>query len=291
MRTVLNVPAQQFFGLKRDPFAAPRCAEDVYLTPQLRDVYEDVIDSVDYLDFRAVVGPVGCGKSVLRQYLQDMVARNSDWRAQVIWPAATDMRNLNVTGIESIILEHFGESVPSNAALRRKKMERVIAREHKNGQRITLAFDEAHDLTDRTLLKLKDFYELGSGFYQYVGLLMFGQTQLFTRLKNEPKLTEIFQRLEFTLVPRLSEVQAWEYVAHRVHRAGGKAETLIDRSAVIRIAQSNQTALSIGNSVNGALQLAVSKGEKCASMMLLQSLGYFGEVGEATVIRTARKTA
>lgn len=284
-RTILQLPAIQHFDLRRDPFGPVRSAEDVFLTPALRTILTHVNDAIEYREFRAVIGPVGAGKTVLRQLLQDMVVNQTNGSTVLVWPTTTDMRHLSVKSIETAIYDEFGEDIPSNSTRRHKRLVQILDRERHNKVRVTLCFDEAHDLTDRTLLKLKDFYEMGYGFNRYLGVLMFGQPPLLTRLKSDLRFREIFERMDISQVEGFSAENAWQFVAHRISRAGGNVDGLIDREVVVRLALSNPTPLSLGNACNAAMMKAWQLGEPRVTMAMMD----FGDHGEPR--RSVRKTA
>ncbi len=271
-RTSLDQPIALHFGLRRDPFLSPRSADDVYLTPQIQQILNDVSDATEYQEFRAVIGNVGAGKTVIRQYLEDLLAKRTDFRAVIVWPLATDMQTVSVAGIETAIFEAFGERAPMNSVSRRKKLEALLKREYERGVRVTVAFDESHRLRDRTLTSIKNLHEMGYGFVRYIGILMFGQVLLHDRIKNDLRFRELHERIRFSAVPPFAADQAWGYVAHRVRRAGGDPDAVFERKAVEHLATTALTPLALGNACNAALIQAYHLGETQVSMELLAGL-------------------
>lgn len=288
-RTVLTEQALLHFGLNRDPFRPPRSADDVFMTPHLQNVVKAVSDAVYYQELRAVIGQVGAGKTVVRQLLQDKLFGGN---IRLIWPMATDMRFVSVKNIETAILDHFEETDCANNTRRHQKLIRVLEREFKKGVRCTICFDEAHDLPDRTLLKIKDFYEMGYGFFRYLGILMFGQQHLYSRLERNVHFREIFMRMDFSTVRPFDTRQAVDYVRFRVQRAGGNPD-LLAPDVITRFVQPNATPLSIGNfaaaAIMAALETAIAADEKVITVDLLESAGFFERSSETKLV--ARKIA
>jgi hypothetical protein len=58
-----------FFGLRRDPFAPPRSASELFTTPEMDLVFAQLEQAVRFQGFVCVLAPVGAGKTMLKNRL------------------------------------------------------------------------------------------------------------------------------------------------------------------------------------------------------------------------------
>ncbi len=256
-RTVLPKKVYEFFGLTGDPFAkSPESRAEVFFSPALKDIVDQIIDGIKYQGFKSISGDIGSGKTVLRSLVEDTVANSGNLR--LIFPETFDMQRVTPANISRAILEEFESShIPNDAVSRAKKVKNVLAQAHKSGIRVAIAFDECHRMSDATISSLKNFLEMNSGgFQKYLGVILFGQPSFETRL-SEPKFREIFERITQIKMPNFQE-SALSYLAHRLKIVSGDVAELFDREALELITRQSQTPLQLGNIVNTAFIISAN---------------------------------
>lgn len=289
-RAVLPKAAQNFFGLRFDPFTVdPRTRAEVFSTPPLDRIVDQLEDAIRYQGFRCVIGEVGAGKSLLRRrVVQACIDSRGKDRMMVLWPEFMNMEKVHSGSIASFILRKFGQTSPRDLVQRADRLKEQLASRAEEGIRVALGFDECHRLHPNLLTALKNFWELGSGGYdRYLGLILFGQPRFESTLRN-PEFREITERLDLIHMPSLSKGNdAWNYIAHRVKIAGGNAERLFDRDVITRLAEIGNTPLALGNLCNAALVKAHQLSERKVVKGVLTAAGLI-ENGEPRVRAIAR---
>jgi type II secretory pathway predicted ATPase ExeA len=260
-RAVLTKGAQNHFGLRSDPFSSdPRSRAEVFTTPLLDRIANQLEDAINYQQFVGVIGEIGAGKSLLKRRIVDSCL-NSKGKMQIFWPEFMNMEKVHSGSISAFLLRKFGQTSPRDLVMRADRLKEQLASLSDEGVRVALGFDECHRLDPRLLTALKNFWELGSGGYdRYLSLVLFGQPKFLMTLRNV-EFREITERLDIIHLPNLGR-HAWDYVAHRLKIAGANAEKLFDRDVITRLAEIGPTPLALGNLCNTALLKAHQLGEK-----------------------------
>jgi type II secretory pathway predicted ATPase ExeA len=272
-RRVLPFSVQQYFGLKRDPFALssdPQDPSEAFSSKDLDRLTSHIEHSIRYQGFTAIVGDVGAGKSFLKARVIDVVDK-SKGRLNLIWPKFAEMGRVTSGSIINVILEEFSQQPRKRLVDAQKQLERLLENYSDQGKSVALGFDEAHHLSDDTLSALKNFYELGTrGYERHLGVVLFAQPRFLTRMEDY-RFREIAERLEIVEMPPLTKV-AWDYVAHRVSLAGGDADRIFERDAVKRLAARNPRPLGLGNLCNATLIEAFNAQERKVLASFVKSL-------------------
>lgn len=293
-RRVLTREVLEFFGLERDPFAAPRTVDELFTTVALDEAFDHIEEAVKWQGFAAILAPVGAGKTMLKKRFV-----NANPSALIIEPRFADMSRVTAAGIVTFLLESFGIKPRRTLVLAQKQLEEKLGELTAEGNTVALFFDECHQLADQTLTALKNFYEMGSGgFERYLGLVLFGQPRFRERLAY-PQFREIAERLETFDLPLLSPPETVQCLNHSLKLAypqrlqlhapshtksafatvGEGAPTIFEESAVQLIASRASTPLAIGNLAASAMIEAYRKGEAIVTVRF---------VGEETGPRSIR---
>lgn len=244
----LTAAAQKWFNLSDDPFGINlKSVADVFVSPELQQIFDRVLDAIKYQGFVAVTGDIGTGKTVLRLWLEEYLLNNN--HLKLIIPDAPDMSKVSPASIARAILEDFDYgTIPIDAVSRSKAVKRLLA--EKREMSVALLFDECHRLDPKTLTSLKNFLEMNSGgFRRFLGVILFGQTSFDVALT---KSREIKERLTVLKMPDF-EKSAIEYLAHRLKLVGGRIDDIFDQDALDIIALNAKTPLQLGNIVNKAM--------------------------------------
>lgn len=253
-RIELNAAAQRWFGLSDDPFGINLSSvDDVFISPELQQIFDRIIDAIKFQGFVAVTGDIGAGKTVLRAWLEEYLAENN--HLKLIFPATENMEKVSPASISRAILREFGyEKIPVDSVERSKTVKRLLA--EKKDVSVAIAFDECHKLNPTTLSSLKNFLEMNSGgFRRFLGVVLLGQPSFENALA---KSREIKERLTVLKMPDF-ETSAIPYLQHRLALVGGTAENLFDQDALDIIAANAKTPLQLGNIVNKAMLNSMQK--------------------------------
>ena len=255
-RIELTAAELKFFGLSADPFTRPpQTRDEVFISPEYREIIDRVTDAVHYQGFVSVIGPIGAGKSTLRALISDHVDSNPNLR--LVWPEFFDMQNVSPAQIAEAILIEFNAPVPHSSVRRGNAVKQLLANLYKDGKRVAIAFDEAHRLNDSALSSLKNFLEMNSGgFQRYLGVIMFGQPVFEARLRDA-RFQELVERIVPLHMPDFGP-SAEGYLRHRLALVGADADRLFDREALDLICGKAQTPLQLGNIANEAMRVSKS---------------------------------
>lgn len=157
-----------------------------------------------------ITGEIGCGKTMLAQSLQGMLAGGGMQVVQVANPPRT------ATALLSALLVAAGGEPASSAARAGARLRGMLAESADAGVRTVLAIDEAQRLDARALDELRLLTNPGEG--PATPAVLLGQPELSARVARQP---QVAQRVvvRYHLRPMgPDEVDA--YVMHRVRVAG-----------------------------------------------------------------------
>lgn len=270
-RCELTKAAMKFHGLKKDPFSYdPESSEEYFAPPELDKVYDRAEATVEKRRFTAIVGEIGCGKSALRHRLQ--VDLSADPTVRMIWLESGDFEELRFSDLTTLILLELGHTPKRVKIERGYQLTSVLRSLSDSGVRVTLAIDEAHRLSDKALSALKLFWEKGQpkdgGYNRFLGVLLFGQPALETRLQNY-QFREVVERLQIERMPKFEKL-AGDYLAHRLKSVGGDISTSFAPEAIAELAKQANTPLALGNLANAALMAAYAVKEKRFELGMLE---------------------
>lgn len=284
-RQILSQKARQHFKVRRDPFGELTCAEDMYISGDIRYIREAMYQAAKYDDFLAVVGESGSGKSTLRR---DLVARLQEENAPVIviQPYVLAMedsdhkgKTLRSTHIAEAILSAVAptETMKSSPEARFAQLHRKLKDAQIAGQKVVVILEEAHAVPEPTLNHLKRFRELEDGFRKLVSIILIGQPELLVKLSPRNSRTrEVAQRIAVAELAPIPFAELEKFLFFRFDRAGASVLTsIMDETALEAIRQrltmprrSKDEAersvlypLAIGNLMTAAMNDAVDLGE------------------------------
>lgn len=259
-RNKLNDEECRYFGFldenekPLDPFTTdPARREDVFMPPPIREIFDTVMDAIKYRHFVAVLGPIGSGKTTLRNCIEDAIA--ADQNIKVVWPEFFDQSKVSAYEIARTILNTFGMVPPGRSAALGTAVKAKLQSLTQNGQRIALGFDEGHKLNKLTIRSLKNFFEMSSGgFQKYLGIFILAWP-IFEDILSMPEFQEVYERIHILHMPEFS-TYAQGYFSHRLKLVGANIEDLFDDEAVDMICSQAETPLSLGNIANEALRIS-----------------------------------
>jgi type II secretory pathway predicted ATPase ExeA len=214
------------FGLRKPPFAPAPAREALYLGGGHREGFAALEWGLsEPSGLTMLVGEVGSGKTTL---IDALLQRS--WRdvriARVADPAESYVEMLRV------ILEQLGApaAAPDRFSLLRAIKDLLTALGPE--ARVAVVFDEAQALSDEIFDEIRLLSNLGSGALAPLKIVMVGQPELVERLQS-PRFRALNQRIGArALLKPLSDLEAAEYVAHRIHVAGGELKEIFARRAL-----------------------------------------------------------
>lgn len=236
----LTPAARRHFGLTRDPFAEPTCAEDVFLSSEIRYVRESMYQVARYGGFMAAIGESGAGKSTLREELIDRI-RREEQAVIVVEPYVLAMEGNDQTG-KTLKAQHIAEAimsavsplakVKSSPQARFEQLHSCLRESARAGHSHVLVIEEAHSLPLATLKHLKRFRELKDGLRPLLSVILIGQPELATKLsEHNPEVREVVQRIELISLPALDQ-DLEAYVTHRFQRVGTALNKVVSSDAL-----------------------------------------------------------
>ena len=294
----LSQDAAVAFGLRSDPFQADvQEAADVYLSPDIRYVREQLWTVARHGGMLAVIGESGAGKSTLRRDLIDRASREAQ-RMVFIEPYVLAMSENDIKGKmlkATTLVDACIRAISPQCQIKRSFDERcgqlheLLKSSHRLGVRHVIMIEEAHDLPEETLKQFKRLYELEDGFKKLLAIIMFGQTELRGKLdETRASVREVVQRCSIVELPALGR-HLEEYLAFKFKRVGGDAKAIFANDAYDALRARLQTThfvrvpgrgqntsmlypLAVANVVVGALNLAAIAGAPVVDAALVKEV-------------------
>ncbi|AQT58695.1 ExeA family protein [Cellvibrio sp. PSBB023] len=276
-RQSLKPEAKRHFGVMRDPFADLTCAEDMWVSPDIRYVRECMFTTAKHGGFLAVVGESGSGKSIiatdLEQRIHDENLPITLIKPYVLAAEETESRGtmLKSAHVAESILRTLAPNSPVRIGpeARFRQIHNALIESHKSGYSNCILIEEAHSMPITTLRHLKRILELRIGFTPLVSVILIGQPELKIKLsERNADVREVVQRCEMVTLNPMRPELVEEFLSHRFARVGVKLENIIDQTGITRIAQrlvsraqeSQLYPLAIGNFVLAAMNIAANIG-------------------------------
>jgi type II secretory pathway predicted ATPase ExeA/DNA-binding XRE family transcriptional regulator len=280
-KQTLTPQARQAFGLFRDPFADPQSSAELFISPEIRYVRENLYQVTRYGTFLAIVGESGSGKSTIRKDLHARLQAEAK-PVTIIEPYILGMEDDDFKGktlkaihiCEAILATVSpGTKMPRGQEQRFRAVHNVLKDSHRMGNRHVLIIEEAHAIPIPTLKHLKRFFELEDGFEKLLSIVLIGQTELGNKLsESRADVREVVQRCEVVRLNPLGE-QLGAYLKHRFALIEKRLDELMDeqtiealRSKLTGHMPKNQGTysvlypLAVHNVVTAALNLAAQLG-------------------------------
>ncbi len=215
-----------------------------------------------------LTGEIGSGKTLLRTLLYSRLADSEHLRVS-IENSLLDFDGLLLETLsqmqgERLAADSFPDRYTRLAAFKRILSEQVAAR----NRHLVILVDEAQQLTTEALEGLKALTNIASERQNFLTLILIGQPELRTRLKQLPQVDQRIS-LRFHL-EGLDQAETGYYIRHRLRAAGFHGEPPVTEDAVHLV---HQTTRGIPREINRLCKLALAN--------LLTHNG--GELDEETV--------
>ncbi|MFQ5633492.1 MAG: ExeA family protein [bacterium] len=262
-------------GVERDPFNSEMSSLfDLFLPKQHKLVLDKGLDAAAKCKFIAITGPVGTGKTIVKLALIERLKEKQNY--MISEPEIIDMPKCLPATIIDSMLEDFmflRSNTDNFKPIARKGSSRnkgtledrsrwihsLLKIKVRDGKKLVLIIDEAHLLPVHTLKTLKRFHEMQDGFSKLLSIILIGQDELVHFLNGNYEIREVTARLnivEMQPIPNLVK----EYLNHKVQRAGGRLENLIDDSGLKAVKTLLNGERAIPISINNLVAKAVEDG-------------------------------
>ena len=287
-RFMLSVAVRQRYGFNRDPFSQDVGAfSEVFFGPAHRAAFDAMLDAAKYSGFAALIAEVGFGKTILRKAIGDTLKAKAGspyvvcnveqlTRERLTTSRILDELITDITGVRPMSLDE---------TTRTRKVRTLLETFHQQGKQVVLTIDEAHVLPHQTLRGLKRLYEIESGLVKHLSILLFGQLQLWQRLRS-PDLEEVTSRVQIVMTYGLRTVASGkiedgiperkvigkravvcEYIRKRLEWAGVRDWTrIIEPKAVDAIADAGDVPLRIHTLATSAFNVAFEAEHDCVTV-------------------------
>ncbi|EPE4788548.1 AAA family ATPase [Vibrio vulnificus] len=249
---------KDFFGFSELPFSIVPNSRYLYLSQRHREAITHLQAGLgDGGGFAMLTGEVGTGKTTVAK---SMLA-NLDGQT-----CAALLLNPTFSSVELLeaICDEFGLSYAANASLKQlnQRIYQFLLENHQQNIQTLLVIDEAQHLAADVLEQLRLLTNLETETRKLLKVLLVGQPEL-QQLLQTTQLRQLAQRItgRYHLLP-LNLQETADYIAFRIHTAGGN-RTLFDHASAKVIAQYSHGIPRLINLIcDKALQLSYHQGDK-----------------------------
>ena len=220
-----------FYKFQHPPFHTTPDPDFLYLSPSHKEALGSIIYGIqERKGFIAVTGEVGLGKTtILRSYLSQF----DDAQNKIVYLFNP---NLSFKELLKAILRELNQEVVSADELELvSRLHGVLVDQYRQGKTVIVLIDEAQNMPMATLESLRMLSNLETTKDKLIQIVLVGQPEL-DELLEQYDLRQLNQRIAVraTIVP-LSKRESYEYIRHRLARAGAKRAKIFTNRAMARI--------------------------------------------------------
>jgi type II secretory pathway predicted ATPase ExeA/nucleoid-associated protein YgaU len=222
-----------FFGLRTKPFNTTPDPDFLYLSPGHKQALGSLIYGIkEKKGFIAVTGQVGLGKTtILRSFLNQNHQANQE-TVYLLNP------NLSFTSLLKTLLRELGHTpIEGDDAEVLEQLHFVLIDKYREGRTVVLLIDEAQNMPVDTLEHLRMLSNLETPKDKLIQIVLLGQPEL-DGLLDRYELRQLRQRIAVrAIIQPLSKPESFEYIRHRLDKAGGEGKKIFTNSALALIVQ------------------------------------------------------
>ncbi len=222
-----------FFGLRTKPFNTTPDPDFLYLSPGHKQALGSMIYGIEEKKgFIAVTGQVGLGKTtILRSFLNQNHQANQE-TVYLLNP------NLSFTSLLKTLLRELGhDPLEGDDAEMLEQLHFVLIEKYREGRTVVLLIDEAQNMPVDTLENLRILSNLETPKDKLIQIVLLGQPELDILL-DRYELRQLRQRIAVrAIIHPLSKPESFEYIRHRLDKAGGEGKKIFTNSALALIVQ------------------------------------------------------
>ncbi len=253
------------WGLDLDPFEDdPANPENIWRSPQLERFERVLFNAITRRQIVALEGEPGSGKStLLRRFIG---VYGPQRRVRLIAPASLDRQRITASALAVAILRDLTGKETSSMAQepRSELLRKTLADQDKAGNKPVLLIDEAHLLSSRALIAIKQIWDSHVLFRQ-LAVVMVGQRRLGERLRHDPDVREVTGRTRILTIQPMAD--ASDYLRWRFARVGDDADRVFDPDAYKALAVAGEYPLWISVRAEYAMRHAMNTGSPKVSAL------------------------
>lgn len=276
---------EAFYDLAEAPFELTPDPRFLYLTPRHLEALSNLQYGLSSAKAVTVlIGEAGTGKTtLLRTALQS--ERCHDVRA-------FHVTNPTLTRTEFVEMLARGFDLSPAAAGSKvvllNELEPLLRERRAQGEVTALVVDEAQSLSDELLEEIRLLANIETDTEKLLPLVLVGQPELASRLE-QPNLRQLKQRISLRCeVSAFGLIETAAYIVKRVATAGGVAERLFTREAVILIHERSRGIPRLINVIcDNALVSGMAVGRQPVDRSLVVEVVHDFRLGNGVPARTA----
>ncbi|NBB91653.1 MAG: AAA family ATPase [Gammaproteobacteria bacterium] len=224
----------EHFGLDQRPFGLTPHLAFRYAEPSQVEALTTLRVALEQGEgFIKIVGEVGLGKTLLCRALLDQL------EAPFVTAWLPDP-HLSPGTLRAALARDLGIELPARPTQQQvhERLQAELTAMAGRGRRPVLLIDEAQALPASTLETVRLLTNLETERRKLLQVVLFGQPELDRRLAM-PQFRQLRQRITYSCrLEALDRTSVQDYLAHRIERAGGRAE-LFEMRAASRIARAS----------------------------------------------------
>lgn len=221
---------EAFYGLREKPFNLTPDPKFLYLSDKHKEAFAHLLYGIkNHSGFVMLTGEIGTGKTTICRNLLNQLDPDTEL-AFVFNPA------LSAVELLKKINDEFGiDSRPDTSLELVESLNRYLLEAAARGKNCVLVIDEAQNLTPPVLEQIRLLSNLETEKDKLLQIILIGQPELAEVLALK-ELRQLNQRItaRYHLKP-LTENETLQYIAYRLHVAGGRRKVQFDRKAVREI--------------------------------------------------------
>lgn len=241
-----------FYGLKEQPFGVTPDIRFLYLSPSHREALASLFFAIEARrGFSALVATPGMGKTTLLFKLLNDIKDHAR-SAFVFQPDCSPPEFMRAL-LDDLGISHGNEGMSSLQRL----LNDALVNELRAGKRFVLVVDEAQDLDDSMLERIRLLSNFETPTAKLIHIILAGQPQLAERLER-PELVQLRQRV--STISRLSpftSIETVDYILHRLRVAGCRDDQLFTSRALQFVSNASD---GIPRNINSLCFLSLSLG-------------------------------
>lgn len=218
---------ETFYGLKERPFNLTPDPKYLYLSDKHKEAFAHLLYGIQNRSgFVMITGEIGTGKTTICRNLLNQLDPDTEL-AFIFNPA------LNPVELLQKICSEFGISTNAATVLELTEQLNVhLLEAARQGHNCVLVIDEAQNLSPQVLEQIRLLSNLETESEKLLQIILIGQPELAEKLALQ-ELRQLNQRItaRYHLKP-LNERETLQYIAYRLHVAGGRRKVQFSRSAI-----------------------------------------------------------
>lgn len=239
----LTYQAKKQFGLFNNPFNQDVTSDkQMFKNDSIKHIKMEMIDAAKNSGFKAIIGEVGSGKTIIREDFIDYV-ETTEQPFIIIQPNINNSADTNTKSgkilkaqdIEEAILNELAplERPKRSTQARANQIKELLSNSYQAGNRHLLIIEEAHSLATQTLRHLKRFHETKLGRSRLLGIVLIGQPELQHKLSpKQHEVREIVQRCEVIKLEPLHPNDIASYLNTKLQNSNVSLSKIIDQSGI-----------------------------------------------------------